>query len=73
MSQTVHDLTEPREIEDEVLAALRVLSDRGLVRIEWEGLAPVGVMASDLILIHIAADQPPGKGGQNADADLPAQ
>lgn len=47
-------LVEP-QFDEEVLAAWRVLSDRGLVKIQWEGLVPVGVMSTELLHIHIAA------------------
>jgi hypothetical protein len=44
------------QIDDEVIAAWRVLAARGLVSIEWEGLSPVGVMSADLV--HVAASRP---------------
>lgn len=44
------------EFDAEVLAAWRVLSDRGLVKIKWMGLVPVGVISADLVAVHIAAN-----------------
>lgn len=40
----------------EVLAAWKVLADRGLVRLEWRGLEPVGVVAEGKLLQLLARD-----------------
>ncbi len=49
----------PPQFDEEVLAAWRLLCARGLVRFDWEGLVPVGVMNPELVNIHFAAHGKP--------------